>query len=479
MSWETVGRSNGFFSTSSVSGVIALALGLFVVAFFIVRPSSTPGPVMRDFEAYYAAGATANRAADPYSRAIWAAEREVPGVDPSHDETLPFVGPAAGLALWRALALLPFDLARRVWGAVLGFGMLVVIFGSLALAGASRTVATLCGAAILAGSYGPLTSDAALGQVALLGGAGVVLALVLLRTHGWLAASAATALAALQPNLALVLIARATGARAWIALALGFLIFAAVTLADGGAAGIARYVDLLRDHGDAERFTVIQITPGAIAYGFGAGQALAAMVRGSIAFLALAAAGLAMRRVAEPEVRVGIAICALPFFLPFFHEHDFLLAILPATLCAVRARGATLALASVGTVACGADWLGLAQRPSGELQTAVLAAATTLGFALIAGLRAHAFAGFIVPLAIGALSPIARAHLVPIWPDALPPHWQPPPGASISRVWELEQHVAGLTQTDPAWAMLRSWSLLGSGLLGVALSLTGLRYRRS
>ena len=454
-------------------------MALFVVAFFIVRPSSTPGPVMRDFEAYYAAGAIANRGGDPYGRAIWDAEREVPGVDPARDETLPFVGPAAGLPLWRALALLPFDLARRVWGVVLAVGMLVVVFGSLALAGGPRTISSLVGAAIVAGSYGPLTSDVALGQVALLGGAGIVLALVLLRTRAWLAAAAGAALAGLQPNLALVLIARATGARAWIAFGLGFVVFAAATLANGGPSGLGHYIGLLRDHGEAERFTVIQITPAAIAYGFGAGEGVAAMVRGCAALLGLAAVAIAMRRLAEPEVRVGIAICALPFVLPFFHEHDFLLAILPATICATRARGIALGVASLAAVACGVDWLGLGQRPSGELQTAVLAVATTLGFALVAGLRREAFAGLAIPVAIGALSVFARAHPVPIWPDALPLHWQPPAGSTVSRVWELEQRAAGLTQTDPLWAMLRLWSLAGSGLLGVALAVSSLRYRRS
>lgn len=62
---------------------------------------------MRDFEAFYAAGVAANHGADPYGRAIWDAEKTIPGVDLSHNETLPFVGPPAGLPLWRALARLP------------------------------------------------------------------------------------------------------------------------------------------------------------------------------------------------------------------------------------------------------------------------------------------------------------------------------------------------------------------------------------
>src|SRR5579872_1105014 len=228
---------------STTSLVVALAIVLLAVAFFVVRPAGTPGPAMRDFEAYYAAGAVANRGGDPYSRAIWNAERAVPNVDTSHDETLPFVGPAPMLLVMRALALFPFDAACRIWGALLAGAMLIVVFGGLALAGAPRRAEVVLGAAILAGAYGPLTSDVALGQIALISAAGIVATLLLLRARAWLAASFGAVIAALQPNLALVLLARATDLRALAAFALGALFFFALVVAGGGMDAIARYVD--------------------------------------------------------------------------------------------------------------------------------------------------------------------------------------------------------------------------------------------
>ncbi|MBV8355697.1 MAG: DUF2029 domain-containing protein [Candidatus Eremiobacteraeota bacterium] len=464
---------NGSFSTPIVkalhpSAVIAVAALLLIVAFVIVRPVGTPGPAMRDFEAYYSAGVVAQHGGDPYGRDIWEVERTIPGVDPSHNETLPFVGPPASLFLWRTLALLPYSIAGRVWGATMALTMMALILASLELAGAQRRPDILIGAYIFVGSYGPLTSDIALGQVALLSGAGVVLTLLLFRTRRWWTAAFSALAAALQPNLGLVLVV-VRDARAWAAFALGFILFAAATALEGGLPGFVRYLDLLRAHGAAEHAVVIQITPGSIAYGFGAGETAARVVAVAAALAALVLVALALRAVRRMTARVALAICALPFILPFFHEHDFLLTILPALWCAIVARGRALGFAAFFAVASGIDWLGLGQRPLNALQSVVLCATCGLGFALVARLRAAAFAGLLVVPFVAAVSLIAATHPVPIWPDGLPPHWVPPVDADISRVWELSQIAAGLTAQVPLWDVLRALSLLSTALLGFAV----------
>lgn len=424
---------------------------------------------MRDFEAFYAAGATANAGADPYGRSIWQAEGSIPGVDTSHDETLPFVGPPAVLPLWRALALLPFETAGRVWGAILACAMLVAVFGTLALVGAPEEVAIVLGAAIFAGSFGALISDVALGQLALLSGAAIIAALLLLRSRAWLGASIAAAIAAFQPNLCIVLIARATDVRALVAFALGAILFFALMLSAGGIPGLERYLHLLAVHGAAEKRTVIQITPASVALGFGASDTLIGFIRYACALIAVVLGAVAIRRIREPVARVGIAACALPFVVPFFHEHDFVLLLVPALYCAIHARGRTLAFAALASTLCGVDWLGLGQRPNAELQSVLLATACALGFGLLARMRAVAFAGLVVPLAVIAVSLIARTHPVPIWPDALPAGWHGPPDASVSALWGLEQRAAGLETQDPVWAFLRLLSLISDALLGFAL----------
>ncbi len=453
----------------TTSFVITCALALLVVGFFIVRPNGVSGPAMRDFEAFYAAGATANAGADPYGRSIWQAERAIPGVDTSHDETLPFVGPPAVIPLWRALALLPFGIAGRIWGALLACAMLVAVFGTLALARAPEEAAIVLGAAIFAGSFGALISDVALGQLALLSGAAVIASLLLLRSRAWLSASIATAIAAFQPNLCIVLIPRSTDMRALMAFALGAIFFFALTLFAGGTGALERYLHLLAVHGAAEKRTVIQITPASVALGFGANDVAIAIVRYASALVAIVLAAVAIGRIREPVARVGIAACALPFVVPFFHEHDFVLLLLPALYCAIHARGRTLAFAAMASTLCGVDWLGLGQRPNAEIQSIVLATACALGFGLLARMRSVAFAGLIAPLAVIAVSLIAHTHPVPIWPDALPAGWHGPADASISALWELEQRAAGLETQDPVWTFLRLLSLISDALLGFAL----------
>lgn len=443
------------------------------MAFFIVRPSGSPGVAMRDFEAFYGAGLTSNRGEDPYSRAIWKSERTIPGIDGSHDETLPFVGPPAGLPLWRALARLPFDVAGRIWGAILAGALLIVVFGSLSLVGAPRTAFTVLGAAMLAASFGPLISDVALGQIALISAAGIVATLLLLRTRAWRASALTSAVAALQPSLVLPLFARIGDLRAFVGLALGAVLFLCCMLAYDGFGGLMQYVHLLSLHGAAEASTVIQITPASVARGFGAPPQDTHLIAAASALFAIAAVALASSRVHDPVVRVCIASCALPFAIPFVHEHDLVLVLLPAIYCAIRARGAVLAFSAIAVTACGVDWLGLGQRPNGEVQSVILAVACALAFALTAKLQSESFAGLIVPFVVAAVAIVAHGHPVPVWPDTLPPHWQPPPSATIGEVWALEQSVAGLTVKQPVWSALRALVLLSVALVGVATYLVG------
>ena len=73
-----------------------------------------------------AAGATWNSGQDPYGRAIWNAERTVPGVTPAHDEVLPFVGPPPTLLVWSAFARFPYAEAAAVWTALLAVALLAL-----------------------------------------------------------------------------------------------------------------------------------------------------------------------------------------------------------------------------------------------------------------------------------------------------------------------------------------------------------------
>jgi len=449
----------------------------------VLRPPPTQGPFGRDFEAYYAAGATWDAGGDPWSRDVWRVERTVPGVDASRDELLPYAGPAALLPLLGALARLPFDGAVALWTLLLTIAVAALAAAALALAGVP-VGAALLPAVALALMSGPGTSDIALGQAAALSAAGVALMLLAcergMTLRATLGAAAATLLAGAQPNLALPLIARLRDPRALAAATGGGIAFLALTLAAGGGfTGFAHYVALLAAHGGAERFDAIQYTATAIAFGFGAPPDTALAIAAGCACVAIAgvaAAIVALRLDARDGTFAGIA--ALPFAVPFFHEHDFVVLALPLLVLAVSARGAARAWAGAAAPLAFVDWFGLAQRPLAQPQILVAGLAVA---ALFVALRARRpgpsdATPFAVLALIALLAvPAARHAPAPVWPDALPPHYSVPARASASEVWHAEQHAAGLDRRVAEWASLRTLPLLGCGCLFIAICLNGRR----
>ncbi|HEY5424976.1 MAG TPA: glycosyltransferase 87 family protein, partial [Candidatus Tumulicola sp.] len=250
----------------------AAAFGLIAIAVLTFRPVQTPGPFLRDFEAYWSAGAAWNTHADPYGRAVWNAERRVPGVDGSRDELLPFAGPPATLLAWSALARLPYVVAARMWFVLLLLAALALALLAVGASGRRVFWTPSLAAVAMALAFGPLTSDLALGQIALLAFLGACVAVVFgaRATRSPLAQAVATFVALLQPNVAVGLVSQLGRVRTALAIALGA---AAAYAAGAYVAGWSWALDYARRivaHESAERFSAIQLTPAAIAYGTGA-----------------------------------------------------------------------------------------------------------------------------------------------------------------------------------------------------------------
>jgi len=449
----------------------------------IVRPPATPGPFARDFEAYYAAGATWNAGGDPYSRDVWRVERTIPGVDATRDELLPFIGPAASLPLWSLLARLPFDAARTVWLALLALAFAALILAATRLA-TGRVTLMQAGFALLFGALcGPAIGAFTLGQVALAGAAAIALALLALeRSSPW--AIPAIVLAAIQPNLTLPLILRAGGRRRIALLAAAGVLFLALTFAAGGGPhGFVLYLQHLSAHGASERFNLIQYSISAIAVAFGAtprAASVAAIIAPLLATLGVLGGAIVLRM--PSRVLVLAAIAVLPFGIPFFHEHDFVIELIPAIVFAAARDVRVRMLAGVATACVCVDWLGVAQRPDAALQTATLAVAVTCAYAALAD-DARRPPLWQIPLAGALLAlvliPLALHVPAPVWPDALGA-FHAAPGLDASALWAAEQQRAGLTQTAPAWGVLRAVPLFGCALLAIAAALTArtVRVRR-
>ena len=159
--------------------------------------------------------------------------------------------------------------------------------------------------------------------------------------------------------------------------------------------------------------------------------------------------------------------------VPFFHEHDFVVELVPLIVLAVRARGAARAWAGVAAALICVDWLGVAQRPAAAAQIVALGIALACAFAALGkGARftradLAPFAAVVV-LACAAV-PLGRAFPAPVWPDALPAGYRAPAAAGASAVWAGEQRAAGLAARQPAWGALRALPLAGCVVLGFVI----------
>ncbi len=451
------------------TALLAVAFAFVAIALVALRPHSTPGPALRDFEAYYSAGVTWSSGGNPYGRGIWATERRVPGVSGSREEVLPFVGPPQTLPLWALFARLPYAQAAQAWSVCLGAALLALIWFSLRGAGAAPAGPVALAAIALAIGFGPVTSNLALGQVALLALAGAALAANFATSTGYTAVGGT--LAAFQPNVALALLSQATQRRTVLGLAIAAFFTYAVGALARGPVWPVEYLRLLAAHHGAEGLTAIQHTPAAIAFGFGASPALGTALGAAIAVLTVAGAVALCRMIPEPFARFAACCALVPFVATFFHEHDFVVAYVPAIWCALRSRGAIRAVALTGTLFAAIDWFGLAQRPDGLAQSAALAWAAALAFlSMRADVELDAkisIALAVVAIAFGAGAVLALSHPAPVWPDTLT-SFHAPPALSVAQVWALEQRRAGLAAPSWAWSLLRLMPLAGCALLAFA-----------
>ncbi|HXO16548.1 MAG TPA: hypothetical protein VN909_00095 [Candidatus Dormibacteraeota bacterium] len=452
------------------TALLAVAFVAIALAIVAARPRATPGPFLRDFEAYWAAGTSLNTHADPYGRAIWNAERRVPGVQPQRDEVLPFVGPPATLLVWRLAARLPYSAAAYLWAALLGGSLLALAAAIVRASGRALTPFAFFSALALALAFGPVTSDIALGQLALPSVLGAAL-LVIVAPGSLAGATAAACLAFAQPNVSLGLLSQLGRNRATLAIAAGAALTYLLGALASGWGWPAGYARLVAAHGAAEQFGAIQLSPASIAFGFGATPLAAHVVAVVFVALAIAAAVVLAVTVREGFARFAAFSALAPFAAGFFHEHDLVVAYAPAVWCAVRTRAPARVFALAGTLLVAVDWLGLAQRPTGIAQSALLAVAALAAFAALsdaAELRGTALVAFAFAACFVAAAWFAAHWQAPIWPDALGA-FRAPPGASIAAVWAQEQRASGLFAAVPVWAALRSLSLAGCALLAYAI----------
>ncbi|GAC1652389.1 MAG: hypothetical protein NVS9B12_01730 [Vulcanimicrobiaceae bacterium] len=445
---------------------LAAGVVLAVLALTFARPAPTPGPVMRDFESYYSAGAAWAAHFSPYSTDIWAFERKIPGVQERSAEVLPFVGVPSFLPLWAVFARAPYRIATIAWGSVLL--LCAAAFAIVLLREADALSAgTLLAVCVLGAGFGPFTSDLALGQAALPAFCACVAATLML-ARSYPLGIVWSFFGALQPNIAIVLLSQLTLRRGGAILAVALAVAAAVGTAVLGWRGVIAYVDGVFAHGSAERYALIQMTPAAIAYGFGIAPAICRIIGILSAATALIAGVRLVRHpYVKPVWKLAAACALLPFIVPFFHEHDFVVFLLPALYCATLCDGKDRTIAALGTMLVATDWLGLAQRPGGLTQSLLLSVAVLCAlYALSEESWRRMLAPASVVFLVLVLGIIARNHPAPIWPDAM--HAGGAVFGPVAQVWHEELQRSSQFALNPLWALLRALTLSGAGLVAWA-----------
>jgi len=352
-----------------------------------------------------------------------------------------------------------------------------LILVTLTLIGRKPSLFDLVTVTIASLGFGPLTSALALGQLALPVSAAVTLA-VAIAAKSRVGTSVATFLACAQPNLAIALAALVRSRGASLSAITGAGIFAAACLAVAGTGGFKSYLAALESHSAAERFSAIQITPSAIAYGVGLSGSVALVIAGLIALCAIAAWLWAVMR-SRLDLRSTFFVTAalLPFAIPFFHEHDLALLFPAAVIIVLTANSKRAPWALAAALVCATDWLGLAQRPDGVVQTVLLIIGA--GTALLALRERLDHAALAVPalvVLITAAGWIAQSHALPVWPDAMRAIAKG--GTDIASVWHSELAATELFQRSVFWAALRALSLAGCAGLAYLAVVTP-KYRRS
>ena len=181
---------------------------------------------------------------------------------------------------------------------------------------------------------------------------------------------------------------------------------------------------LLGEHGAGERFILIQYSLPAILTSFHIAPATATLIGDGFALSrSRSPRWFAVRWRAQPRNVAALAIALLPLAVPFFHEHDFVIELIPAIVLAASADARVRLLAGIASVAILVDWLGVAQRPHLAPQTVCLALAVACAFAALPNrsLRAASpWPPLVTSLLLLSIAvPLALAFPAPVWPDTL------------------------------------------------------------
>jgi hypothetical protein len=339
----------------------AVAAAVAVAALFYFRPEARPSALMRDFNAFYCAGAALDRGADPYRaeplgscerapRPAWL-NRAIPNL------SAPAPLPPYALAPFAALARLPYVFAAIAWSIVILLAFLVTVAVMRRLT--NLPFAAIAAAFVLGDGYAAGT----LGQVAPIAVAAIALAAYFVAHDRPVAATAAVAFATIEPHLALpvALALFLWYPRARIALVLAGVTLGAISIAVGGWQLNLEYLrQVLPAHALSELANSRQLSLASVLHRIGASDALALRI-GEFSYAAMLAfslwaAPVVARRTACPALVVTLPVALTLVGGPFGHVVQ-VAAALPCALLLYRYVPSARVALGLAIVALSIPWV--------------------------------------------------------------------------------------------------------------------------
>ncbi|MBC5802359.1 MAG: DUF2029 domain-containing protein [Candidatus Eremiobacteraeota bacterium] len=319
-----------------------VAAAVAVAALLWLWPAARPQNLMRDFNAFYCAGAAIDRGADPYrAEPLGACERAPRAAALNRapaNLSVPAPLPPYALAPFALLARLPYDVAAVVWTLLSALAFAFTIVAMRRLTGVS-TLALVAAFGLVDG-----LASLTLGQIAPVAIAAIVLAVAHVEAARDRAAAVAAALATIEPHLGLpaCIALFVFRPKARLPLSLAAALFAGVSFALLGAARCIEYVrEVLPAHAMAEIVSQKQFSLTYVLHRAGVADAPALML-GNVSYVAMVALGIALaprlaKRLCAPGLLVAVPCALAVFGGPFVHVVQLAAALPAAFLLFARA----------------------------------------------------------------------------------------------------------------------------------------------
>ncbi len=451
-----------------------IALALLALLAALANPKLAPPAVLRDFDAFYCAGAAIDRGADPYlAEPLGTCERAPRPAAFARGTpwlAVPAPLPPYALAPFALLARLPYVWAGALWS------LAILLCTGLAVAAMRRLtslpLAGLIALFALGGAYAAL----ALGQVAPVATAGVALAALFLSQGRDRAAALAAAASMIEPHvglpLALALFIWRPATRLPLLLA-GAVCFALSLWMVGVPVALEYVRAVLPAHALSEIANEKQLSLTYVLHQAGASDAFA-LHAGELWYALMLALGLGVAGAVRSRSPASIAALPVAFTLlggAFVHVVQIAAALPAALLLFAGARGAARNGLLLALLALAIPWVQFA-----SLGTVFCALVPIAGAVLVTsfgGTRPWiAAAAALVPL--GLLSALWSGVVTRVPSAVSTLHAAYDPHALAEASWTLYVHtVASVDVADFDFAKLPTWL----GLAAVVASACGFALR--